>query len=280
MDKEHPPRLCIVTGANSGIGKETAKALAGRGDEVVIACRNKAKAQAAEAEILARHPHAKLHSMTLDLASPQSIRTFSASVLERFEQIHVLVNNAGVWTRKRKQAADGSELIFYVNHFGPFLLTQLLLDRIKASAPARIINVSSAQHNKGRINFGDLDKEQRFNSLQAYSDSKLANVLFTYELARRLEGTGVAVNALHPGVVYTGIARELPRVLQAVIGLFLLSPEKGAATSIYLASSPQVEGATGGYYVKCAPARSSPLSHNPELAAKLWEVSEERVGLN
>ena len=199
--------------------------------------------------------------------------------LDRHDRLHVLVNNAGLMLRRRTLTEDGLEMTFAVNHLAYFLLTNLLLDVIRISAPARIVNVSSMAHMTGSINFDDLQSEKSYSSMGAYRQSKLANILFTYELARRLEGTGVTVNSLHPGVIATNLARDMPRVIDLALKSFFTSSEKGADTSVYLASSPEVEGVTGKYFIARKEARSNEQSYNEEVARRLWDVSARLTGL-
>jgi len=220
--------------------------------------------------------------MIADLASLDEIRGLAAAYKQKHQQLHVLVNNAGAYNAQRTTTKDGFETTFGVNHLAYFLLTELLLDVLKASAPARIINVSSTAHVGGHMNFDDLQGEKKYVGRAAYGQSKLANVLFTYELARRLEGTGVTANALHPGVVRTGFGKNNPgmmgqlfRLAQTVARPFFISPVQGAATSIYLASSPEVEGVTGKYFAKCKAVDSNAESYDTAVAQRLWQISEQ-----
>ena len=277
-------KVCLVTGATNGIGKETALALAKMGATTIIVARDPAKGAAVLEEIMRQSGNDGVELMHADLASLDSVRKLAADFQAKHQQLHVLVNNAGVYNIKRSETQDGFEATFGVNHLSHFLLTNLLLDVIKASAPARIINVSSASHKGAKINFDDLQSEKSYRGLSVYGQSKLANVLFTYELARRLEGTNVTANALHPGVVLTGfgannagIFRLLFRVFQTVARPFMLSPERGAETSIHLASSPEVEGVTAKYFVKKEPVPSNDISYETDVAQRLWQMSEEMV---
>jgi NAD(P)-dependent dehydrogenase (short-subunit alcohol dehydrogenase family) len=213
-----------------------------------------------------------------DLSSQADTRRFADEFKATHDRLDVLVNNAGVYLRKRTTTVDGLEATFAINHLGYFLLTNLLLDLLKQS-PSRIVNVSSDAHAHGHINFDDLQGEQRYGGVKAYCHSKLANILFTRELARRLAGARVTANCLHPGAVATGIFRSLPKPLEAIIKLVTMSPEKGAQTSIYLASSPAVESLTGKYFVKCAEARPSPEAQDDQVASRLWAASAELTGL-
>jgi NAD(P)-dependent dehydrogenase (short-subunit alcohol dehydrogenase family) len=277
-------KVCLVTGANQGIGKETAIGLAKQGATVVITARDQAKGAAALADIKQRSGNDSVTLMTVDFASFDSIRRFAADVQAAHPQLHVLVNNAGAYNAARSVTKDGFETTFGVNHLGYFLTTKLLLDTIKASAPARIVSVSSGAHARGKMNFDDLHGEQSYAGFGAYGQSKLANVLFTYELARRLEGTGVTANCLHPGVVMTGFGKNNSGFIGSLFGVFqtvgkpwLLTPEKGARTSIYLASSPEVEGVTGKYYADSKEKESNAISHDTDVARRLWDVSEQMI---
>lgn len=273
-------RVCVVTGANTGIGKETCVGLADMGATVVMVCRSEERGSRAQADIKRRTGNDNVDLFLADFASQASIREFAKRYCDKYDKLHVLVNNAGLFMSRREETEDGLEMQFGVNHIGPFLLTNLLLDTIKASAPARIVNVSSTLHQKAKLDFDDLQSERRYGAIKAYGESKLANVLFTYELAKRLEGTGVTVNCLHPGGVRTKIMRDLPlplRMLTNLAGFLMDSPKKGAETSIYLATSPEVEGVTGKYFVNCHPARSNAFSHDEYAQKRLWEESERLI---
>lgn len=280
-------KTCIVTGANSGIGLETAAALVGLGATVILACRDETKGADALRNIEARRGSGKSVVMKLDLASMRSIRDFAGEFQHRFNRIDVLVNNAGIMPGKRQVTADGFEMIFGVNHLGHYLLTRLLLDSLKRSAPARVVVVASTMHHRGNLDFDDLQSEKRFGPMSVYSNSKLANVMFSHALARRLEGSGVTSNCLHPGVVRTNIVRkqiaDFPRILQPLgvpVMFLMLSPEKGVRTSVYLASSPEVDGVSGRYFVKSRPAQTSERSHDRDAQEHLWEISARLTGLD
>ena len=248
----------MITGATSGIGHATALALADRGASLVLVCRNEAKGRTLVDEIRSRGGEVQL--LLADLSSQAEIRRLSVEFLAQGQPLHVLINNAGVVNLQHKLTVDGIEEVFAVNHLAYFLLTNLLLDRIKASAPARIVNVSSEAHKLSPIQFDDLGFERNYRSMKVYGQSKLANVLFTYELARRLDGSRVTVNCLHPGAVSTGLGKNNGRIAQALIGMlrpFFRTPEKGAETSIFLASAPQVEGISGRYFYNCRDKRTS-----------------------
>lgn len=265
--------MCIVTGASSGIGKATARGLLRLGATVVLACRGIQKGEDARAEIARGIPDPKAEVMRLDLASLESVRAFARDFTSRYPRLDVLLNNAGVFTRGRSLTVDGLETQFQVNYLSQFLLTHLLLDTLKASAPSRIVNIASQAHQSARMDFEDLQGERRYSGFEAYNRSKLALVLFTHELARRLEGTGVTVNCVHPGVIRTSLGKgEYPRGFD-VIRLFLKRPEKGAETSLYVATSPALEGVTGKYFAKSAEVRFSPASYDTALARRLWDAT-------
>lgn len=277
-------RVCLITGATNGIGKETALALAKMGANVVLVARSAAKGDATLAEIKQRSANDQVELLLADLASLDATRRLAAAFREKHDRLHVLVNNAGSYQASRSISADRFEMTFAVNHLAHFLLTDLLLDLLKASAPARVINVSSGAHARATIDFDDLQNERGYAGMSVYGQSKLANVLFTYELARRLEGTGVTANCLHPGVVRTGFGRNNSgirgsffAVFHALARPFLLTPEQGAETSIYLAAAPEVETVTGKYFVKKEPVDSSAASYDSEAALRLWQVSAELV---
>jgi NAD(P)-dependent dehydrogenase (short-subunit alcohol dehydrogenase family) len=275
-------RTVVVTGGNSGIGKEAAVELAAMGARVVIAARNRTKGEAALAEITSRSGNDTVELASLDLASIASIRAFADEFLASHDQLHVLLNNAGLTLRKRAETADGFEMVFGVNHLGHFLLTELLRDRLVASAPARVVNVASDAHRYARsgLDFDDLMATKRYRPWIVYARSKLANILFTRELARRLEGTGVISNSVHPGFVASNFAREgdtgtLGNLAMIAGRPFALSPVKGARTSVFVASAPNVEGVTGQYFAKSTLAKPSRAGEDDEAAARLWTVSEQ-----
>jgi NAD(P)-dependent dehydrogenase (short-subunit alcohol dehydrogenase family) len=276
-------KICMVTGANSGIGKATALALAQLGATVVMVCRDRARGEEAQSELTTKSGNNGVDLLLADLSSQQSIRQLVEHFQHHYPHLHVLINNAGAAFSGRRETVDGLEMMFAVNYLAPFLLTNLLLDVLTASAPARIVNVSSAAQASDSIHLDDLQEEQHFSARRAYRQSKLAIVLFTYELARRLQGTGVTANSLDPGFVATNIGQRgasLPvRLLLKVIWSFGTSPEKGAQTSIYLASSPEVEGVTGHYFAKCMPRRSAAISYDESLQRHLWEQSATLVNL-
>ncbi|MBW6480081.1 MAG: SDR family oxidoreductase [Bacteroidales bacterium] len=272
-------KVCIVTGATSGIGKETAKAIAAKGATVVLPIRDSLKGDILKDEILKQNPDAIIDLMHCNLASFDSIRNFVREFKIKYDKLHLLINNAGIWETKRNLSEDGVEMNFAVNHLAPFLLTNLLLDTLKDSSPARIVNVSSDAHRTGKINFADIELEKSFSSFKSYSQSKLANILFTKKLSQLLKGKGVTVNCLHPGVVSTGLFEKMPRLVTALMKPFMLTPAKGAETSIYLATSPEVEKTSGEYFAKKKPKKPAPEALRQDVANKLWDVSEKYVGL-
>jgi len=275
-------KICLVTGATNGIGKATAQALAQMGATVVIVGRNAQKTSYVVDKIRSASGNKNVDSLLADLSSQQEVRALADEFKSRYSHLHVLLNNAGGFFMKRQLSVDGIEMTFALNHLASFLLTNLLLDTIKASAPARIINVSSNAHTSGKIDFDNLQGELNY-SPRAYDNSKLANILFTIELARRLEGTGVTVNALHPGFVATGFAKNNGKVIAALVSLFAplvaRSPAKGAETPIYLASSPSVEAITGEYFYDSHVIPVAPQATDMAVARKLWDVSAELVHL-
>ena len=280
MDISPKGKTVLVTGATNGIGLATARELARMGAQVTIISRNAGKC-ATVAEAIKAGTGSPVEFISADLSTLAGIMQAAADFKLRHTHLDVLVNNAGALFTRRVLTADGYEMTFALNHLNYFLFTILLLDVLKASIPARIVNVSSGSHMRASLDFDNLQGEKHFNGMQAYGQSKLANVLFTYELARRLEGTGVTANALHPGFIATGFARNngaLYNFGMSLIRPFIRKPEQGAQTSIYLAASPEVEGVTGKYFVDCKPVQSSSLSYDKSLAGKLWQVSLELTG--
>lgn len=272
-------RVCVITGANRGIGRATAEGLAQLGATVALVCRNQAEGEAVAGEIGRRYG-AVSEVFTADLSSQSSIRQAAAALRGRYSRIHVLINNAGVIPRRREVTVEGLEMQLAVNHLAPFLLTHLLLPSLKAGAPSRIINVSSGAHTNADLDIEDLQAAREYDRKQVYSRSKLANILFTYELARRLKGTGITVNALEPGVVATGMLADYMGVPSqgGDVSTFGATPEEGAETSIYLASSSEVEGLTGKYFARRRETRSSRQSYDEAAARRLWEASERLTG--
>jgi NAD(P)-dependent dehydrogenase (short-subunit alcohol dehydrogenase family) len=274
--------VCVVTGASSGIGRATARALARLGATLALVCRDRGRGEEAQAALRAESPNADQTLFLADLSSQAEIRRLAAELCARYPAIHVLVNNAGVVNLHRTTTVDGIETVFAVNHLGYFLLSHLLLERLRSSAPARIVNVASDAHRFGKIDLDDLGHERRYRAMRVYGASKLANILFTYELARRLEATGVTVNCLHPGAVATRLGQNNGRVatiLTKLLKPFFRTPEQGAATAIHLASSLAVEGVSGRYFVNCREARSSAATYDTELARRLWAASARLTGL-
>jgi len=273
-------KTVLVTGGSSGIGRATAEGLTALGARVGIAGRDERRTRAAAQEIAAA-TGSTVDAFVADMSEQAQVRRLAAEVLDAYPRLDVLVNNVGGFWGTRRVTADGIEYTFAVNHLAPFLLTDLLLDRLKASAPARVVTVSSGAHAMGRLNFDDLHGERHYSGQTAYNQSKLANVAFTYELARRLEGTGVTATVLHPGVVRTGFAAEDPsplwRFMLPLIRPMLKSPARGAATSIYLASAPEVEGVSGKYFANRKPRKTSKTSYDTAAAQRLWQVSADLV---
>jgi len=273
--------VCVVTGATSGIGKATATALARLGAQVVLVGRDRGRGEATAAEVAAAG--ALLPRLEIaDLASMAQVRAL-AGRLGALERIEVLVNNAGLMAGQRRVTADGFDEVFAVNHLAPFLLTSLLLGQLTAAAPARVITVTSGAHTGARLDLDDPQLERGWDGWRAYANSKLANILFTRELARRLEGTGVTANCAHPGMVRTRFGREARLPMRAAVTLgrpFMLSPQRGASTIVYLATSPEVARASGGYYVKRQRREPSAAARDDATAQRLWQLSEELTGLS
>jgi NAD(P)-dependent dehydrogenase (short-subunit alcohol dehydrogenase family) len=277
-------QTCLVTGANSGIGKETALGLAKMGARVVLVCRNQEKGERALADIRREAASSPLELLVADMSSFRSVRALAAQIARRHPRLDVLINNAGAAVRYRTLSADGIEMTVAGNHLGAALLTMLLLDLLKASAPSRIVNVSSEAHRSARLDLNDLQYERRkYNALAAYGQSKLLMNAFTFELARRLEGSRVTANCLHPGVVATNIvpanAPLAVKIIFSVMKPFLLSPAKGAAVSLYLASSPDVANVSGKYFVKSKAVDANPVSRDPQVMAAVWQWTEKMIGV-
>jgi len=273
-------KICIITGANSGIGKATAIGLTKLNVTLVMLCRSKERGEEAQKEIIELTGNKNIDLFICDLSSQKEIRNFVPEFKSKYDKLHVLINNAGVMLSKRDISIDGFEMNFAVNHLAPFLLTNLLLDVLIKSAPSRIINVGSAAHRMGKIDFEDLQREnKKGRPMGLYGSSKLAMTLVSYELSRKLEGSNVTVNVVHPGLINTNLGRDRSSTSQGFAKKFFKTPEVGAETSIFLASSPEVEGITGKYYAKKKEKPSSKESYNEEYAKKLWEISEKMTNL-
>lgn len=275
-------KVVLVTGATSGIGLETARALARQGATVVIVGRSREKGERVLAELRQSTGNAKIDLLLADLSSMAAVRNLAADFLAKYDRLDVLVNNAGAIYTDRQTTVDGFERTFATNHLAYFLLTNLLLDVLKKSAPSRIVNVASEAHKSGRLDLDDLQSEKGFSGFRVYGTSKLANILFTYELSRRLAGTGVTANCLHPGVVASGFGdstNPLLRVGFKLVRPFMIDAVEGAATTIYLASSPDVEGESGKYFKNERPVASRKVTYNRDIAARLWDASAKLTGL-
>jgi retinol dehydrogenase-14 len=275
-------KTVLITGGTAGIGRATAMGLATMGAHLGITGRDRGRTEEAAAEIRAASG-GQVDVFVADLSSQPQVRRLADEVLQAYPRIDVLVNNVGGYWNTRQVTADGLERTFALNYLAPFLLTNLLLDRLKQSAPARVVTVASNAHTTGRIDFDDLQGERSYSGSRAYSQSKLGNVLFIYELVRRLAASAVTANALHPGVVNTSFGAGDPggvqRLLVPFVRPFLKTPEQGAATSIHLASSPDLEQVSGRYFANSKPKSSSKASYDQAVAARLWQVSAELVNL-
>lgn len=269
-------KTALVTGSNTGIGFATAKGLAAAGVHVILGCRDLFKAEAAREQILKAHPKSQVDVLALDLANLMNIRSAIEVLKRRHPTLDILVNNAGVAPRHRQETRDGFEQTFGVNHLGTFALTQAALPLLKAAPAARIVTVSSALHKRGRMEWDDLHYRSRpFKAIEAYNQSKLANILFTKALARRLRGTNVTSFCLHPGVVATDLARDYPRWAAKIFGLFLLNPDNGARCSLFLATEPGLETQSGAYFGRCKAKQPAPSALVEEDQERLWRLSEE-----
>lgn len=276
------PRV-LITGANAGIGYATALGLAKAGAEVIMLCRDQARGEAARNRIRWESRSLAVELMLCDLASQSAIRNFAAEFQSRYASLDVLINNAAILPQSRQLTEDGIELQWAVNHLAPFLLTHRLRESLLAAESARILNVSSGMHRRGTIDFDNLQGERSYHPRTIYAQTKLANVLFTVELAERWRETGITCNALHPGTIATGLYQQflgLPKVLNFVSRWYGKTPQAGAKTSIYLATSEEVAGKTGLYFRNRKPAKMNPLAHDCELRTRLWTVSEEMTGLS
>jgi len=275
-------KTCLITGGNSGIGKATGLGLSRMGANVVIVSRSKEKGEAALTDIVAKSGNRNVELMLADMSSQDSIRRLASDFKAGHKKLHLLVNNAGVYLTRRTTTVDGLESTFATNHLGPFLLTNLLLDLLKASAPSRIVNVTSDAHNGAKVNFEDLQGEKEFSGWQAYGQSKLAMILFTHQLATRLDGTGVTVNSAHPGVVRTNFANNNGLVTFGfrLLRPFFISPKTAAKRILYVATSPDLEGVNGKYFTKMHAAKSSQESYDDDSAKRLWQMSEQLARLS
>jgi NAD(P)-dependent dehydrogenase (short-subunit alcohol dehydrogenase family) len=278
-------KTCLVTGATDGIGRVAARVLAERGATVILVGRSADKTRRVVEEIKTQTGSASVDYLLADLSSLQQVRDLAAQFNAQYSRLDVLINNAGAMFMKRLTTADGLEMTFALNHLAYFLLTHLLLDTLKASAPARIINVSSGAHFGRTLNFDDLQyQRQRYSGFTAYGQSKLMNIYFTYELARRLEGTGISANTLHPGLVATQFAANnwgwFGRVIvRKLIDLASISAEKGALTTLHLATSPEVDGVSGQYFYQSRAVKSSAVSYDEAAQRRLWQISAEITGV-
>jgi NAD(P)-dependent dehydrogenase (short-subunit alcohol dehydrogenase family) len=275
-------KVCLITGATSGIGEVTARELARMGCRVLITARDQRKAEIAVDKLRAESGSLKIDGLVADLSSQDQVRDLAAEFMRQNNRLDVLINNAGAIYLRRYLSQDEIEMTFAVNHLAPFLLTNLLLEMVIDSTPARIINVASNSHKDQEIDFDDLESQASYGFMRAYGKSKLANIMFTYELDRRLAGSDVTVNAVHPGFVGTNMGANngwLVKLFLPLTSLWALSPEEGAETSVFLASSPEVEGVSGKYFYQKKAVPSSPSSLDKEKARQLWEVSTEMTGL-
>jgi retinol dehydrogenase-12 len=271
-------KICLITGSTAGIGKITATALAAQGAEVIITGRNRQKTEQTVQQIKSDTGSETVQYLLADFSDLQQVRELARLFNERYPRLDVLVNNAGAFFNTRRETSYGVEMTFLINHLAPFLLTNLLLKTIQDGRSARIVNVASDAHQYDTMNFDDLSFKKGYIGMKAYARSKLANILFTYELARRLENSGVTVNALHPGHVATDIWKTnfsfVGPALKWIMGVFALTPEQGADNTIFLASSPLVTGITGKYFVKREPVPSAPISYDEKMAKRLWDLCE------
>lgn len=280
------PKICLVTGASSGVGKEIALALTSAGAHVIMVCRSTDKGRLAFDEIKKISGSKSIDLLIADLSSQAEIRSLAKTIHERYTKLDVLINNAGIVLSKKTVSTDGIEMTLATNHLAPFLLTHLLLDLLEKGTPSRIINISSAIHKWAKINFADLQFEHRkYKFMQAYAQSKLLMNLVTFELAKKLEGTGITVNCAHPGAVRTNLGSDSShnaalKFIDKCIKSFFITPQKAAKTLCYLATAPEIEHITGRYFVKGKPIQPNPTSHDFILAKKVWEISEKLVGID
>ncbi|GJM28755.1 MAG: short-chain dehydrogenase [Cyclobacteriaceae bacterium] len=274
-------KICLVTGANAGIGKETCMALASKGAEVVMSARNFEQAEEVRKFVISQTGNSNIHLMIADLSDPQEVATLSDKFQAKFQKLDVLINNAAIFLTDYIETPEGIETQWMVNYLAPYLLTRRLMNCLMAAPEARIINVSSNAHLRGSINFADLNRASNYQGFKAYAQSKLGNILFTKSLSVRLAGTAISSYAVHPGVVSTGIGNKYSHGWLAWLWRlgkpFMISPARGAATIVYLAAAPQIQDLSGLYFVNCRPHTSSPQSTDPEIAKRLWEVSESMI---
>ena len=276
-------QICLVTGANAGIGKQTALELAQMGATVVLVARDPQRGEAARAAIVTASGNPRVDLLQADFSSPALIRTMTEAFKARYDRLDVLVNNAGVYLTQRQETADGLEMTFAVNHLGYFMTTLLLWDSLLAARSARVINLSSDAHRQAKLNFDDLQNKRKYAGFRAYGQSKLANVLFTYELDRRRDDAPITINAVHPGFVASNFGRNNRGVvglfMTRLVPLFAKTVVEGAATSVYLASSPEVAGVSGQYFTNCRAVKSAPQSYDRAAAERLWTISEKLTGV-
>jgi retinol dehydrogenase 14 len=279
MSEAMKDKICLITGASSGIGFATALELARMGAKIVMVNRDPKRGEKARRAVADGSGNPSVELLLCDLASQRQIRGLAEEFRRRHDRLNVLINNAAIVPHMRTQTEDGLETQFAVNHLAPFLLTSLLLDVLKASAPARVVNVSSGMHSQASLDFENLQGENSYKAMKHYALTKLLNVFFTFELARRLEGTGVTSNVLAPGFTSTNIGRDYAFLTRMVMRIIAQPKEKGAETVVYLASSPEVEGITGKYFANKSEVRYSPLANELDKAQKLWALSEKLTGL-
>lgn len=265
-------KICLITGGNSGIGKATALELAKKGATVVILCRSKAKGNEAMKDIIAQSGNNKVHLLVADLSSQRMVRQAADEFKQKFDKLDVLINNAAVFLPTRSETEDGIETTFAINYLSHFLLTHLLLDSLEASGEGRIINVAS-KHNGIKMNFDDLMVKNNYKFYKAVGPTKLGLILFTKELAKKLEGKPVSVNSLHPGIIRTNIMHQLPWILRIIFKLLSANPKKGAKTPVYLATSPMVKGVSGEFFNNCKPEKTTEEANDPKAAKQLWDIS-------
>ena len=275
-------KVCVVTGSNSGLGKEAALEIAKKGAKIVMVCRSEEKGLAAKLEIIEKSGNQNVDLIIGDFSSQMDIRRIADLIKSNYPVIDVLVNNAGAINDKRSVTVDGLESTFATNHLGYFLFTNLLLDNLKAAPKARIVSVASEAERFCKLDFNDLQSENDYTSWKAYSLSKLANILFTFELAKRLKGTNITVNCMHPGVVNTGFGKDITgiwRLFSPIMGIFFRNPEKGAETIVWLATSQDVEAVNGQYFKDKKPIKAQAVAYSEEAQSRLWNISSELVKL-